>query len=117
LPSTSCFPDRPKHESRQLKIIATFAEANVRRPHSGTLRLIVINQGEDSVAPVGDSEEDVYYRNDSAELVSDAKVEVERSVGHTYEVSSNLMKEERGGERAVLYSRFCGCTGPSLNRD
>ena len=34
----------------QLKIIATLAEAIVIRPHSGTSRLIVINQGGDSVA-------------------------------------------------------------------
>lgn len=65
LPSTSCLPDRPKPKPGRLKIIATFAEANVIRPHSGTSRLKVISQGGNSVALERDSEEDVYYRNDS----------------------------------------------------
>jgi hypothetical protein len=41
------------------------AEANAIRPHSGTSKLIVINQVGESVASVGSSEEDEYYRNDS----------------------------------------------------
>jgi hypothetical protein len=63
--STSCLPDRPKYETGWLKIIATLAEANAIRPHSGTSKLIVINQVGESVASVGSSEEDEYYRNDS----------------------------------------------------
>lgn len=35
------------------------------RPHSGTKRLKVINQVGESVASVGSSEEDDFYRNDS----------------------------------------------------
>jgi hypothetical protein len=56
LPSTSCRPARPKYETSWLKIIATLAEANVIRPHSGTSRLKVINQVGDSVAFVRSSE-------------------------------------------------------------
>jgi hypothetical protein len=65
LPSTSCRPARPKYETSWLKIIATFAEAIVIRPHSGTSRLKLINQVGESVAFVRSSEEDVYFRNDS----------------------------------------------------
>jgi hypothetical protein len=65
VPSTPCLLSRPKCEPSQLKIIATLAEANAIRPHSGASRLKVINQVGESVASVGSSEEDVYYRNDS----------------------------------------------------
>ena len=65
LPSTPCLPGRPKYEPGWLKIIATLAEANAIRPHSWASRLKVINQVGESVASVGSSEEDVYYRNDS----------------------------------------------------
>jgi hypothetical protein len=65
LPSTPCLLGRPKCKTSQLKIIATLAEANAIRPHSGASRLKVINQVGESVASVGSSEEDVYYRNDS----------------------------------------------------
>lgn len=68
LPSTSCRPARPKYATSWLKIIATLAEANVIRPHSGTSRLQLINQVGDSVAFLRSSEEDVYYRNDSAQV-------------------------------------------------
>jgi len=62
LPSTSCLPDRPKYETGWLKIIATLAEANAIRPHSGTSRLKLINQVGESVASVRSSEEEDNYR-------------------------------------------------------
>ena len=63
--SVSCRPDRPKSESSWLKIIATVAEATAIRPHSGTPRVNLISQVEDSLAPLGDSEEEDTYRSDS----------------------------------------------------
>jgi hypothetical protein len=57
LPPTSCLPARPKYETSWLKIIATFAEAIVIRPHSGTSGLILINQVGESVAFLRSSDE------------------------------------------------------------
>lgn len=71
--SVSCRLDRPKYEPSWLKIIAALAEANAIRPHSGTLRVTLISQVGDSVAPVGDSEEDDTYRIDCRNLLACAQ--------------------------------------------
>ena len=63
-PKSGSEPGRDHHHSRRSKSI---------RHHSGTSRIKLISQVGDSVALVGDSEEDVYYRSDSMKSVGSSQ--------------------------------------------
>jgi len=66
---TSSQSDRPKSESELGRDHHHSRRSKSIRHHSGTSRIKLISQVGDSVALVGDSEEDVYYRSDSMKSV------------------------------------------------